>query len=130
MLKDAEKYSKQIGYELTPEGLALAMTSQLSGYNAVEAASYISLLTLARDVDEAWPHIDKLAELTTRVTTMLHVLKYYKDNRMMREDLWKNDSSAMWGVVALGEGSRGWLDAVLTDDIRDRGRLANFCGYD
>ncbi|MYB11655.1 MAG: hypothetical protein F4114_11790 [Rhodospirillaceae bacterium] len=129
MLRDAEKHLKHLGYELTPEGAGLAMTSQMSGYNAVEAASYISLLTLARDVDEAGPDLEKLTDFLSRATEMLHVLKYYKDKGMICEESWKNDSSAIWGVVALGEGQRQWIATVLNQETRNMGRLANFCGY-
>lgn len=130
MIRDAEKHLKHLGYDLTPEGGTLATMSQMSGYNAVEAASYISLLTLARDVDEAGLNIEKLAAFMPRAMTMLKVLKFYKDKGMMREELWKNDSSAIWGVVALGEGQRQWVSTVLNDEIRNMGRLANFRGYD
>lgn len=130
MLQDAEKHLKKLGYKMTFGGYRLVLMIQLSGYSAVEAASHIALLTLARDVDEAKADIDKLAKLAIRGSLMLRVLKHYKDHGMMRKKLCDNDAAAVLGVVTLGEVQRQWLGVVLSDEVRSYGRLANFCGYD
>ena len=129
MIQDAEKHLKHLGYELTPEGVGMAAVNQVSGYNAVETASNISVLTLARDVAEAGRNIDELAKLAARAMAMLEVLKAYKDKGLMREDLWKNDSSAIYGLAVHGSGEnqQRWISAVLlNDEVKHLGRLAHF----
>ena len=61
---------------------------------------------------------------------MLEVLKSYKDRGLMKEDLWKNDTSAVHGLATLGESQQQWISAVLlNDEVKHLGRLANFVGY-
>ena len=133
MIQDAEKHLKHLGYEMAPDGIGVAMLSRMSGYSAVETASNISVLTLARDVNEAGRDIEKLSKLAVRAMTMLKVLKFYKDKGMMREESWKNDSAAVFGLAGRGPGEnqQQWISAVLqNDEVRHLGRLANYCGYD
>jgi len=45
-----ERYLKELGYDVTPEGAAVAAFQLTSGYSAAEVASHLALVTLARDV--------------------------------------------------------------------------------
>jgi hypothetical protein len=60
------------------------------------------------------------------VRALLDLLKKYKDENKMREDVWKNNSKAIFKIFYLDENTKSWIEKILTSDDSIKGlRLAN-----
>jgi len=118
---------KVMGYDLTPFGAGVAVANLMSGYNHVETASYIALITMAldiRELRESGSDIVKLASYYTHAMALLEVLKDYKDNGTMREELWKNYSNALFHASYVDENQEKWVAMILSDPVAGKQRLA------
>jgi len=123
---DAVASALQImGYDLTPYGAGVALLQLQSGYTAVEVASHLAHTTLAQDVRKCGQDIDSLVAFLPHAKALLRILKEYKDSGAMREAQWKNDSTAVWGIVAVGPEQRAWLEQVLSDPIATKELVAH-----
>ena len=123
-IAEVETPLRRMGYDLTLLGAGVALAGRMSGYNSVETASHIALITLALDIKEAGFDIEKLAAFIPRAEAHLKVLKEYKDRGMMDPALWKNDATAVFGVTMVDEHQEEWIEKVLSDEMAGKGRLA------
>jgi hypothetical protein len=112
----------KLGYDLTPYGAGVSVG--LDGYSDAETASYFALATLARDVKDAGDNIEKLAAFLPHATAMLKILKEYKDAGLIREALWKNDTTAIWHVANVDKEQLSWIERVLSDPVISNDRVA------
>jgi hypothetical protein len=63
---------------------------------------------------------------SSHVRALLDLLKKYKDENKMREDVWKNNSKAIFKIFYLDENTKSWIEKILTSDDSIKGlRLAN-----
>lgn len=123
-LTRVEDSLKQLGYDITPYGVGVALLSLESGYNNVETASHLALATLARDAKEAGHDIVKLIALVPHARAMVDILSKCKEAGLMREELFKNDARAMLKVVIVDKDQPVWIERVLSDQIVSQDRVA------
>jgi len=63
---------------------------------------------------------------SSHVRALLDLLKKYKDENKMSEDVWKNNSKAIFKIFYLDENTKSWIEKILTSDDSIKGlRLAN-----
>jgi hypothetical protein len=115
-----------MGYDINDEGSVIAIKMMKSGYNEVESASYIAMVTMALDIKNADKNLELLMSFSSHVRALLDLLKKYKDENKMREDVWKNNSKAIFKIFYLDENTKSWIEKILTSDDSIKGlRLAN-----
>jgi len=100
---NASKYHlKMMGYDMNDEGGAVvAIRLMKSGYNEVESASYIAMVTMALDIKITGKDIELLMSFAPHVQALLALLKKYRDEDKMSEVRWKNDSNAIFKIFYL-----------------------------
>jgi hypothetical protein len=115
-----------MGYDINDEGSVIAIKMMKSGYNEVESASYIAMVTMALDIKNADKNLELLMSFSSHVRALLDLLKKYKDENKMREDVWKNNSKAIFKIFYLDENTKSWIEKILTSDDSIKWlRLAN-----
>lgn len=114
LVKDALRI---MGYDLLPYGAGVALLELQSGYLPVEVASHLAHTTLARDMKERDGDVVGMLAALPHAQQLLRILKEYKDSGAIREAQWKNDSAAVWGVVAIGPAQKSWIDQILSDPV-------------
>ena len=122
MVKD---FLQQLGYNLTTYGVAVSLLSLTSGYSHCETASHLAVLTLALDVQEAGDDAGKLIALLSHGHFMLDVLKEFNNENLMREEIWKNDSQAIFHISMINENQKNFVQKILISQLYSRNRLAN-----
>lgn len=118
------KYLSEMGYQLTAYGISVAILELKSGYSEAETASHIALTTLALDVRKAGNDVIKLFSYLPQAEKLLIILKGYKEQGLMCQKLWKNDSVAIWNVVKIDKQQNEWIEKILKDPIAGKERLA------
>ena len=116
-LQQVPVYLFDLGYELTDYGAVAALVSIESGYSPAETASIISLTSFAREIREMGDDIEMLAGSHDHVTRMLKALKVFCESGAMRQEIWENDSKAVWNVFELKQGQLELIDKILSDDL-------------
>jgi hypothetical protein len=56
---------------------------------------------------------------------LIPTLTRFKDHKLMREAIWRNDSRAILGAISVNAEQRGWIEKVLSDPIAGKERMAN-----
>ena len=79
---------------------------------------------MALDIRIAGSNIEKLGLYFIHAMALLKVLKSYKDNGQMREELWKNDSNALFRASTVDENQEEWVAKILSDPVAGKRRLA------
>lgn len=123
-LDDVIAHLKNMGYDLLPHGTAVALLELKSGYNAVETASHIAHVTLARDIRDAGQNTMKLVAFVPHAQALIEVLTRYKNNGKMHPTQWQNDCRAILGIVMVDANQLQWLEKVLSDPVSGAERLA------
>jgi hypothetical protein len=124
-ITEVSEHLKIMGYDLTPYGAGVALLEVQSGYSSVETASHIALTTLALDVKRAGNDFPKMLALYTHGMALLEVLKGYRDQKLMRESMWENDSQAVYHVANIDAQQLSWIEKILSDPVAGNERLAN-----
>jgi hypothetical protein len=114
-----------LGFHLTQYGVGVATLNLQSGYSDAETASHIALVTIAWDVRELGPDVRALMAIAGHVSSMLHVLKGYRDKGFIREKLLQNDVLALNKIVNPSPDSEEWINKVLCDEVTAKERCAN-----
>jgi hypothetical protein len=83
---------------------------------------------MALDIKNAGKNLELLMSFSSHVRALLDLLKKYKDENKMSEDVWKNNSKAIIKIFYLDEHTKSWIEKILTSDDSIKGlRLANSC---
>ncbi len=123
-LKRVESNMEQLGYAITPYGLAVGLLSLESNYSPAEVASHLGLATLALDAKEAEMDITKLIALLPHARAMVEILSEFKESGLMREEIYKNNSHAILKVVIPDKNQPIWIERVLSDPMVAKDRVA------
>ena len=123
-LKSVEDFLDQLGYEMTEYGVGLALLSIESNYTSAEIASHMALATLAWDSRRANNDIVKSIGLAAHARALIDLLEKYKENGLMREELFRNDARAMLKVAIPSPEQSEWIDKVLSDPMLAKDRVA------
>ena len=94
---------RMMGYDINDEGSGIAIRLMRSGYNEVESASYIAMVTMALDIENAGKDMELLMSFVPHAHALLDLLKKYRDENKMNEDVWKNNSKAIFKISYLGQ---------------------------
>jgi len=117
---------RMMGYDISDEGSGIAIELMKSGYNEVESASYIAMVTMALDIKNAGKDMELLTSFVPHAHALLDLLKKYRDENKMNEDVWKNNSKAIFKISYLDEHTKSWIEKILTSDDSVKGlRLSN-----
>lgn len=116
---------EQLGFTITPYGTGVAVLSIESGYSPAETASQLALATLAIDAREALSSAEDMARIFAHAMATLEVLKLLKDKGQISQELWKNDSTAMYKVTYPSQEQEEWIAAVLKDPVVSKKKVAN-----
>ncbi len=116
-IESVEMALRIMGYDLLPYGAGVALLELQSGYMPAEVASHLAHTTMARDVKERDGDVAAMLAVLPHAQQLLRILKEYKDSGAIRADQWKNDSAAVWGVVAIGPQQRSWIEQILSDPV-------------
>lgn len=121
----ATGHLRDMAYVPTPQGIEVIFMQLASGYSETEAASHIAVVTMARDLKETGNDLFALMNFVPHARLILEHLKAYKDSGLMREEIWRNDSTAI-GKLSMFPAERDqWIARVLSDPVSARDRLAN-----
>ena len=112
------------GFDLSPYGAEVAVASLQSGYGRVEVASHIALTMIAFDVRESGEDLLNLSIFRPHAIELIKELKIYKDQGLMRHEICKNDSTALYRVTEIDPQQLEWVNRVLSDPIAGKERLA------
>jgi hypothetical protein len=123
-LSDVTAHLKNLAYDLTPYGASVASLELQSGYSPAEVASHLALITMALDIKNVGLST-QLLWFVPHARALLDVLKSYRDKGLMREAIWKNDATAVYGISMVDNKQVQWIDKVLSDPIAGKERLAN-----
>jgi len=107
---------KIMGYDLVEDGADIAIKLMISGYNEIETASYISLISMALDVKKDLD-VERMFMINAHAVELLKILKQYKDVGLMRKSIWENDTRAMFNIATPSEHAEEWVDKVLSDEM-------------
>lgn len=104
---------ESFGFSITYDGMR-CLDALLENYNLVETAGFFTLISMAEIFQKKENQkIDIHARLAIYTSGILEVLKEYKDKKVYREELWKNDSTAFWGMANLSPNQPEWVETVL-----------------
>lgn len=117
-------YLFNFGYKLTDYGIAVSIFELMSEYTEAEIAMHIALITLALDMKEAGNDILKMMTIFFKSRRTLIILNEYQKEGLIRQELWENDSLAIYKVGSIDEMQKEWIDKVLSDPIVGKKRLA------
>lgn len=92
-----------------------ALTEIMSGYTAEEAVMHSYLFDIALQVKMADEDIEKIMAIFSSIVPVLEIFKKWKDSGLIKEDLWKNDTRAIYKVAVLDPSQPEWLEVVLRD---------------
>lgn len=114
----------KLGYNITTYGVGVARLSLESEYRPCQTASYLALVTLARDAQEAGRDIIKQTALLPHARKMIDILSQFKNDALIREEWFKNDTRAIYGVTIVEKGRAEWISRVLSDPVIAQNRVA------
>lgn len=125
-LSEATSFVDELAFNITPYGTAVALLSLESGYSPAETASQIAVATFALDAREVRENSDivRMMSMSSHATEVIKELTKYKDNGLMREEIWKNDGMAIYKVTVPSEEQESWISQVLSDPVISKERLA------
>ena len=109
-------YLKIMGYDISEDGKDIAVKLMVSGYNEVESSSYISMVSMALDVKNS-SDIIIITKIYSHAMDLLKLLKKYKDSGFLRENIWKNDSVAIFNISNPSEHVKEWVNKILSDEM-------------
>lgn len=121
-----EQIAQYLGLRLTPYGAGVALLSVQSGYSSAETASHLAVVTLARDVQESGENLDAILRFSSLGMEILKWMKALKDKNAVREEIWRNDATAVGKIMIPSAETLPWIDKVLSDPVDGAERLANF----
>jgi hypothetical protein len=113
----------QLGYDITPYGVGVALLSLESGYSAAETASHLALVTLAHDCNST-DNITIFAVLFEHAMSMIRILSEYNSAGRIRDSEYKNDATAILKVATVDKDQKSWIDQVLSDPLIQKDRVA------
>jgi hypothetical protein len=116
---------RDMAYVPTPQGIDVIFMQLSSGYSEAEAASHIAVVTMARDLKETGSDLFALMNFVPHARLILEHLKAYKDGGLMREEIWRNDSTAIGKLSMVPTERDQWIARVLIDPVSGKNRLAN-----
>ena len=116
VVTSVSRHLKIMGYDLVEDGADIAIKLMISGYNEIETASYISLISMALDV-KADLDVERMFMINAHAVELLKILKQYKDAGLMRQSIWENDSKAMFNIATPSERVEEWVDKILSDEM-------------
>jgi hypothetical protein len=122
-LGKVDKILVQLGYDITPHGVGVALLSLESGYSAAETASHLALVTLARDCNST-NDIMILTALFEHAMATIKILSGYNSAGQFRDSEYKNDATAILKVATVDKDQKGWIDRVLSDPLIQKDRVA------
>jgi hypothetical protein len=122
-LDNVEKILIQLGYDISPYGVGVALLGLESDYSAAETASHLALVTLAQDCSST-SDISILLALFTHSMAMIKILSEYRTAGQIRNELYDNDVTAMAKVAYVDEHQIGWIKKVLSDPLIQNDRVA------
>lgn len=116
-LDEVTSLVRHLGYDLLPDGAAIALAQLWSDYSVAEAASHIVVVSFARDLSKAQEtnDLDMMLKIAPLGLAILEVLKNLKDNGMMRPEVWRNDATAIGKMMTPGPEAIEWSRKVLSD---------------
>lgn len=123
-LEAVEILLKNMRYRIEPYGAVVAVTQLYSGYKPADVASFIALMTLARDVKYGGDDVFRLLRIFEHGMLALEQMKWMKDNALMHPTQWQNDSTAIMGIITVDAEQIKWTETVLSDPIGGKDRLA------
>lgn len=116
-IPDVAEFAKHLGLDLTPYGAGVALLSVESGYSPAETASHFAVATFAHDARTAMGDLEATLRLAPRAMAVLECLKDLKDRGFIREELWRNDSTALFKMSQPSPETSDWIDRVLSDPM-------------
>ncbi|MEM1162420.1 MAG: hypothetical protein AAGJ28_15925 [Pseudomonadota bacterium] len=125
-LSEATRLVDELAFNITPYGTGVALLSLESGYSPAETASQIAVATFALDARETRENADivRMMSMSSHAAEVIQELTKYKDNGLMREEIWKNDGMAIYKVTCPSEEQESWISQVLSDPVISKERLA------
>lgn len=121
-----EEIAQCVGLQLTSYGAGVALLSVQSGYSPAETASNLAVITLARDIQEAGENLDDMIRFSALGMEILKWMKELKDKNAVREEIWRNDATAVGKIMIPSAETFLWTEKILSGLTDGSERLANF----
>jgi hypothetical protein len=122
-IKNTEKILGELGYDILQPGIEFAKESLEGGYSPAETASGIALIALAQDARVATGPT-KLSGIPTHAELMIEILTEFRDDGLIADELFGNDSKALLMVATPSPEQTNWIDTLLSDATLANAKLA------
>jgi hypothetical protein len=129
--QQTDRCLQSLGYEPTEFTVGFYAISEENGYSPAETASKIALITMAKgirsDIEDKPMH---LFVYPIHATSILKILKEWKEHGMMHPTEYQNIVSAFMVISTLHENWLRWINEILEEPFASYELAKNVINYD